>query len=256
MPVIPVYVREITENVRALFERKRAFVSRDKSFANWSGLVPYHEELEIEPHSQQSGGGLCSVGSFSYNMSHLPPITRIGRYCSIAINVKTMPAGHPYWQFSTSGVFYMPDAVDAYRGDPEDIAGTQYTKHDYNAYDFEEPITIENDVWIGEDVMIKPGVTIGTGAVIGTKALVTKDVPAYAIVGGGPARVIKYRFDEATRNALLASKWWEYAWWDFTGISNEDEPMVFLEKLQALIDKGEIKKYQPEKLTYDDISKL
>jgi maltose O-acetyltransferase len=55
------------------------------------------------------------------------------------------------------------------------------------------PVTISDDVWIGTRVIILPGVTIGRGAIIGAGAVVTKDVPEYAIVGGNPARVIRYR---------------------------------------------------------------
>jgi len=69
---------------------------------------------------------------------------------------------------------------------------------------------IGNDVWIGAQAVIKAGVTIGDGAVIGGNSLVTKDVPPYAIVGGTPAKVIKYRFPEPIINALLELKWWEF----------------------------------------------
>jgi len=59
------------------------------------------------------------------------------------------------------------------------------------------PIHIESDVWIGRRAVIMPGVTIGTGAVIGACALVTRDVPPYAVVGGVPATVLKYRKESA-----------------------------------------------------------
>lgn len=69
--------------------------------------------------------------------------------------------------------------------------------------------TIKNDVWIGVDSMIKNGVTIGNGVVVGSNSYVREDVPDFAIVGGNPAKIIRYRFDEQTRQNILNSKYWE-----------------------------------------------
>ena len=74
-------------------------------------------------------------------------------------------------------------------------------------------INVGNDVWIGNNVIVMPGVTIGNGAVIGAGAVVTKDVPPYAIVGGNPAKVIKYRFTEKQIEKLLEIKWWNWPVW-------------------------------------------
>lgn len=63
-------------------------------------------------------------------------------------------------------------------------------------YQIEKPVTIGDDVWIGARAIILPGVHIGNGVIIGAGAVVTKDVPDYAIVGGNPARVLKYRNKE------------------------------------------------------------
>ena len=71
-------------------------------------------------------------------------------------------------------------------------------------------IIIGNDVWIGAHATIMGGVKIGNGAVIGAGAVVAKDVPPYAIVLGNPARVIKYRFDEATIEWLQKLRWWNW----------------------------------------------
>ena len=71
-------------------------------------------------------------------------------------------------------------------------------------------ITIGNDVWIGRDSAIMSGINIGDGAVVGANALVTKDVPPYAIVGGNPAKIIRYRFPSETIELLLRIKWWDW----------------------------------------------
>lgn len=71
-------------------------------------------------------------------------------------------------------------------------------------------VVIGNDVWIGQGVTILSGVRVGDGAVLAAQSVVTKDVPAYAIVAGNPARVVRHRFDEATVAKLLAIRWWDW----------------------------------------------
>jgi serine acetyltransferase len=77
---------------------------------------------------------------------------------------------------------------------------------------FEErrKIVIGNDVWIGTRVFIRDGVSIGDGAVIAAGAVVVSDIPPYAIAGGVPAKIIRYRFREAEIEQLLEIKWWEW----------------------------------------------
>lgn len=69
---------------------------------------------------------------------------------------------------------------------------------------------VGSDVWTCEESVILSGVKIGDGAIVGAGAVVTKDVPPYAIVGGSPARLIRYRFDEEQRAALLQIRWWDW----------------------------------------------
>lgn len=83
-------------------------------------------------------------------------------------------------------------------------------------------IIVGNDVWFGYDSFVKNGVAIGDGAIIAAKANVVKDVPAYSIVAGNPAKVIKMRFDEKTIKRLIQIAWWD---WDIEKI-NRHLPII------------------------------
>lgn len=116
--------------------------------------------------------------------------TIIGSFCSISDGVRIGLAQHPTNYFSTSHFCF--DNLNR-----EDVGFV------------DEPCAIGNDVWIGSDVLIMGGINVGDGAVLAAGAVVTKDVPPYAIVGGVPAKVIRYRFDEETIKELLELKWWD-----------------------------------------------
>ena len=88
----------------------------------------------------------------------------------------------------------------------KDSVKAKFALHDYLP---KLKTIVGDDVWIGERVLIKAGVKIGVGAVIGMGAVVTKDVEAYSIVAGNPAKHIRYRFDDAVREGLLKSEWWK-----------------------------------------------
>lgn len=101
--------------------------------------------------------------------------------------------------------------------------------------DSNEPgnVIIGNDVWIGYGVTILSNITIGDGAIIGAEALVVDDVPPYAVIGGVPAKVIKYRFDEETIKKLQQIAWWN---WDTYLIKNRAED-IYNENPKIFIDK-------------------
>lgn len=119
--------------------------------------------------------------------------TRIGRYCSIYPTVTFQNAEHPRNTVSTHGIFYHR-ALGLTEG-----------------YELERAqIEVGHDVWIGDGAKILyPTRKIGTGAIIAANAVIVGDVPPYAIVGGYPARVLRYRFSRETIDKLLASRWWE-----------------------------------------------
>lgn len=125
--------------------------------------------------------------------------TSIGKYCSIAGNVKCGLGNHPSRTFvSSHPIFYSLNPI---------LSGITFADKQY--FDEYSDTIIGNDVWIGENAMIMGGVNIGDGAIIAGGATVTKDVPPYAIVGGVPAKIIKYRFEEEEINFLIKLKWWE-----------------------------------------------
>jgi acetyltransferase-like isoleucine patch superfamily enzyme len=123
----------------------------------------------------------------------------IGKFCSIAQGVKIMAGGN-----------HRTDAVSTY---PFDTMLTKTVNHPTRdrSYDSKNGnIEIGNDVWIGYGASILGSCKIGHGAVIAANATVFTDIPPYAIAVGNPARVTKYRFDEATIGGLLRIAWWEW----------------------------------------------
>lgn len=131
---------------------------------------------------------------------------RIGKYCSIASNVRTVLGRHPTDCFvSTHPSFFSMNSQSDYRYTDRQ----KFEEIHYIDKENEIAVNIGNDVWIGQGVSILDGVTIGDGAIIGTGAVVLKDVPPYAIVGGIPAKLIRYRFSKEDIQFLLEIKWWD-----------------------------------------------
>ena len=132
--------------------------------------------------------------------------TKIGRFTCIATDVSTMAGDHPTSKFaSIHPAFYSTRGQSGFSY----VDREKYS--DFKWLDEDRTYTIEigNDVWIGSGVKITEGVRIGDGAVIAAGAIVTRDVEPYAIVGGVPAKVLKYRFDEETIQKLLELRWWD-----------------------------------------------
>ena len=141
------------------------------------------------------------MGYGTYMCSNCSIVGNIGRFCSIASDVKNSQGVHPIDApfVTTSPMFYSLRKQ----------TGSTFAKK--QLFDeLKEPIEIGHDCWIGQHAFIVGGVKVGTGAVVLAGAVVTKDVPPYAVVGGIPARVLRYRYDEETIKFLLKSEWWNF----------------------------------------------
>lgn len=90
---------------------------------------------------------------------------------------------------------------------------------------------VGNDCWIGQGVRIIAGVTVGDGAMILAGAVVTKDVPPYAVAGGVPARVLRYRYGEETVSRLLEARWWDR---DLAWLRANKDCMIDMDKFMDL----------------------
>lgn len=140
-----------------------------------------------------------TIGRYSYARSpyisfvaSIEHMIHIGSFCSIAQWVQIYSSNdHNYTKLTT----FPPTATGVILGE---------------AMDNWKDVNIWNDVWIGANAIILPGVNIGTWAVIWAGSVVTKDIPPYAIIGGVPSHIIKYRFNEDMIQKLLASEWWNW----------------------------------------------
>ena len=164
-------------------------------------FVKFHQRENI---NRLINNNKLIIGSHSYGINNLNIHTYkgsessiiIGKYCSLASDITIITGGiHPVDWVST---FPFRAKFDL-EGKFED--GMPYTKGD---------IIIGNDVWIGTRVTILSGVTIGHGAVIAAGTMISKDVEPYAVVGGVPGKIIRFRFNEKQINLLLEIKWWDW----------------------------------------------
>ena len=209
-------------------------------------FIENEKDIEIGPHAKLSKSASieapvrlwgtaivsieCSVGAYSFINSSTTvfPNTKIGRYCSIGKTCEIGAGDHPLDWLSTSVFQYG--------------IGTHFSNHTNDCHQLTRK-SVENtdtiighDVWIGSLSLIKRGVTIGHGAVIAGGAVVAKDVPPYAIVGGVPAKVLKYRFNRRTRAKLLKLEWWTLSPKEMKDIQFDDiqEAIKQIEEIKSL----------------------
>lgn len=122
----------------------------------------------------------------------------VGRFCCIGPETLVGLGTHPTRQFVSSHPAFYSTCAQA--------QVTFVTEQKFAEF---RPVTIGNDVWIGARAIVLDGATIGDGAIVAAGAVVAGEVPPYAIVSGVPAKVVRYRFDEATIDAIRRSRWWD-----------------------------------------------
>lgn len=176
--------------------------------------VSIREDSVVEPFSTLAEGyQMPAMGAFTELASPFPAKTRFGRYCSVGEGVTFVGYRHPIEAASSSSVFLNPhrEFVTGYQEARAAQTGVrpEMTAPLVAPQPHRGPLIIGHDVWIGDNAVMRGGIAIGDGAVIAGGAVVTRDVPAYAVVAGSPARVVKYRFDPDMQEALQRARWWE-----------------------------------------------
>lgn len=166
------------------------------------------------------------IGDFSYIERQSEGIyTDIGKFCSIASQVRLNALEHPMERLTTHKISYRPNEYFRYQGVDGAFRDMRSGKR----------VTIGHDVWVGHGAVVMPGVEIGHGAVIGANAVVTRDVAAYSIVAGSPAKFIRNRFPRPVVERLLRLCWWD---WPREMIFDAIGDMQSLE-IEAFLDKWE-----------------
>ena len=226
MNIIVRFLKIINQNRRKFKHRSKCIFEADTIIdknVRFEGGNCIQEKARIL-NSILGYGTYIGVNSFICN-------TRVGRYCCIGGNVKTITGNHPVRQFvSIHPAFYSMRKQAGFTY----VTKEKFSDFNYIQEDEKISVIIGNDGWIGENASILEHVVIGNGAVVAAGAMVTKDIPNYAIVGGVPARIIGYRFDEETIDFLEQIKWWEkpQEW-----IEKHAELFASVEKFQKTIER-------------------
>lgn len=206
-----------------IFYRRLALQRKLRGFcAHWSTYADY--QCKFDGYNSLLAGSVLSdvkLGRFTY-IAGGARITRtdFGAFCSVGPDSLVGGLGpHPTDWISTHPGFYST------------LRQAGHSFADAQLFEDVTRTTVGSDVWIGARAVVLDGVTVGDGAVIGAGAIVVKDVPPYAVVGGVPAKIIRFRFSDETISLLRSLRWWDWSL---------DELAKYKQLFQAPLDEGRI----------------
>jgi phosphonate metabolism protein (transferase hexapeptide repeat family) len=168
------------------------------------------------------------MGDYSYTARYADiAYSFLGKFVNVAAFTRINPGEHPHHRASLHHFMYRSSYF--WPDEPDESAVFDWRRS--------RPVHIGHDTWIGHAAVIMKGVTIGNGAIIAANSVVTKDVAPYAVVGGIPAQLLKWRHPESVAQRLQALAWWD---WDHSKLK------AALPDFRALSAEAFVEKYERE----------